>query len=401
MIRIFILFLSFLFIASSSISSEKITYPIMQRNKRFKLKEVKASLKNLISKDSFEGKNFKIVQGKNNTAIKFTNKKLKLKAASVYFHLEKARDYFINNLSSEYIKNMPQITVRIEHTNKFNELGHFAHDNLDPQYNNALSVPSGQGYQAADIEAWGPEIWFRPAKKIHLSEIDQKASPISVKSLFRSFRKGLHMSTIQKFLMEYFKLDTYDGLSLNASVTQFIRTAGTSIILEISLSQSKFLESLFMRRWYKLDSALIPEIVYHEFAHIALGDHLKLNHSTSVVEGMADFFAGKIANSKELATKVKKYNSYNGKKVNYKENYRQEFELTGMANADFLFGLLWQIDETLNNEKLIYELRKKINADSNIRDNLIDGLFAVIKEDGNIAHSKVLKLYRILYNRGI
>ena len=84
-------------------------------------------------------------------------------------------------------------------------------------------------------------------------------------------------------------LGTYDGLETNASIEQFFRTAGTSIILELALSQAPLLERLMMRKWYLLDSALIPEIIYHEYAHIALSDHLGLNHSTAVIEGMADF----------------------------------------------------------------------------------------------------------------
>ena len=299
------------------------------------------------------------------------------------------------------MKSLPQIIIRIEHINKFNELGHFANDNLDPQYNNALSIPAGNGYEPAGIKPWNHEIWFRPAKKVHLSEIDNKNSPVSLKRLFQNFRSGVHMSTIQKFLMDYFVLGTYDGLETNASIEQFFRTAGTSIILELALSQAPLLERLMMRKWYLLDSALIPEIIYHEYAHIALSDHLELNHSTAVIEGMADFFAGQIADSKELATKVKKYNSYNGKKVDHHYIYRQEFELTSMANTDFLFGLLWQINELIGDPNLIYDLRTKIQTDSNIREDLLRGVFDLVDEHPDTTPATKLRLYRELNERGI
>tara|TARA_B100000886_G_C20351956_1_gene461271 strand:- start:553 stop:1071 length:519 start_codon:yes stop_codon:yes gene_type:complete len=172
-------------------------------------------------------------------------------------------------------------------------------------------------------------------------------------------------------------------------------------MLELALSQASLLERLITRRWYKLDAALIPEIIYHEFSHIALSDYLELNHSTSVIEGMADFFAGKISNSKELATKVKKYNSYNGKKVDTSTIYRQEFELTSMANTDFLFGLLWQINEIIDDPSVIYNMRDKIKTDSNIRDNLINGLFDTYQDSSNYVQHKKLELYRELYQRGI
>ena len=381
--------------------SNTIEMEIMERNKFFRLKKERRPLPNLISDNSFDGKYFKIVMGKNNSAIKFTDQELRLKAATTYYHLEKARSYFINELKSDYVQNLPQTIIRIEHKNKFNELGHFANDNLDPQFNNALSIPAGNGYEPAGIQPWGHEIWFRPAKKIHISEIDQKRSPISVKSLFKTFRRGVHMSSIQRFLMAFFIIKKYDNMDQAQSIEHFIRTAGTSIILELALSQSGLLESLMTRKWYILDSALIPEIIYHEFAHIALSDHLELNHSTSVIEGMADFFAGQIANSKQLATKVKKYNSYNGKKVDTKKLYQMEFESTGMANTDFLFGLLWQVNEVINSPSLIFKLRTKINTDSNIRDGLLKGLFDTIDEDPTIKQSKKLQLYRELYLRGI
>ena len=114
----------------------------MVRNKSFHLKEKRVDLPHLTSNNSFEGKHFKIVQGKNSEAIKFTNQELRLKAATTYYHLEKARDYFVQELNSSYVKSLPQIIIRIDHTNNFSELGHFTNDNLDPQYNNALTIPN-------------------------------------------------------------------------------------------------------------------------------------------------------------------------------------------------------------------------------------------------------------------
>ena len=57
--------------------------------------------------------------------------------------------------------------------------------------------------------------------------------------------------------------------------------------------------------------------------------------------GASDFFAGKIANSKKLALKIKDYNLFNGKKVRKKQQYNIAFERGDYANADFVFGLLW------------------------------------------------------------
>ena len=398
--RIILAIISLLSI-SKAYASYSVEMDVMSRNKRFRLKKQKMLLSNLISNNSFEGKNFKIVKGKSEDAILFTNKELRLKAATVYFHLEKARNYFIKNLNSSFVQSIPTTIIRIEHFNKFNELGHFANDNLEPQFNNALTIPEGAGYEPAGIKPWNTEIWFRPSKKIHISEIENSQIPIDAKKMLRTFRNGVHMSSLQKFLMDYFVIKIYGQLDRKASIEQFIRTTGTSIMLELALSQASLIQRLITKRWYLLESALIPEIIYHEYSHLALSDGLKLNQSTAVIEGMADFFAGKISNSKELATKVSKYNSFNGKRVSSTKLYQQEFESTSMANTDFLFGLLWQVNEIVQDESLIYDLRNKITTDSNIRDHLIKGIFELIDENPKYTQEIKLKLYRIFYLRGI
>ena len=401
MIKKFIITLFSLLNISDAQANFSIQMDVMARNKHFHVKKIKGNLKNLTSNNSFEGLHFKIVHGKSDEAIQFTNEELRLKAATVYYHLEKARDYFTDKLNSKYVKSLPQTIIRIEHTNKFNELGHFANDNFEPQFNNALTIPAGIGYEPAGIKPWNTEIWFRPAKKIHLSEIENSQIPIDAKKILKNFRNGVHMSSLQKFLVDYFVVKIYGQLDLNGSIEQFLRTTGSSILLELALSQSNLIQRIITKKWYHLETALIPEIIYHEYSHLALSDGLLLNQSTAVIEGMADFFAGKISNSKELATKVAKYNTYNGKKVNSTQLYQQEFELTSMANTDFLFGLLWQINEVIQDENLIYELRNKISTDSKIRDDLIKGIFDLIDENPKFTQEIKLKLYRMLYSRGI
>src|SRR5690606_31722306 len=112
-----------------------------------------------------------------------------------------ARDYFVNEIKSEYVKNLPQITVRIDLTNVFHEIGHFANDNKDPQFNNALTIPEGEGYPAHGIEPWGKEIWFRPSKTISRSEVNFKGGDTSMKMVLENFRKQTHMSTLSRFIV--------------------------------------------------------------------------------------------------------------------------------------------------------------------------------------------------------
>jgi len=84
-----------------------------------------------------------------------------------------------------------------------------------------------------------------------------------------------------------------------------IRTVGSSLIMEFGYQFIDPISKATARKWYWLDTALIPEIIYHEYAHAALSDHLVLSHSTAIIEGMADFFAGQIAGSPKLAKHIK------------------------------------------------------------------------------------------------
>ena len=128
--------------AFSQVTERSFEALVRNDNKKPVLEEV--TLTDLISNDSFDGEYFKIVKGKSDEAIRFdADRELTFRAVTAYYHLTIARNYFINKLNSDYVKNLKKIVVRIEHTNQFSELGHFANDKLDPQYNNALTIPAG------------------------------------------------------------------------------------------------------------------------------------------------------------------------------------------------------------------------------------------------------------------
>ena len=391
-----------LFLLFSSVSANELRTNVITRNKNFKAKEKEVTLSGLLDNEYFESRDFKIVLGKNDRPIstKEKNKKILLKAATVFYHLHKAKKYFIEELNSPYVKEEKQITVRIEISNVFNELGHFSNDNLDPQFNNAVSVPAGKGYLPANIKPWGKEIWFRPMKKIKLKDLTNKPGLGSFKKIFQNFRRKTHTMNLGRFLTETFNRKVYEGLDTSGSIQQFIRTAGSSILLELMIVNANWIEWLFLRKTYWLDTALVPEIIYHEYAHQALSDSLELHHSTAVNEGMADYFAAKIAKSPLFAKKIKKHNTFDGKDAKNTKKYRLEFETNGLANTDFVLGLLWSVDKVIGKDapKIIYELRKDINSNSNIRENLISSLIMSCRNlcsDFQITKYKLLRLFHL------
>jgi hypothetical protein len=383
------------------------TFEALVRNDSKKPEIEEVVLVDLISNDSFEGEHFKIVKGKSDEAIKFdADPALVFRAATAYFHLTKARNYFVNKMKSEHVMGLPQMTIRLEHTNQFSELGHFAHDNLDPQYNNALTIPGGKGLESRNVKPWGIEIWFRPSKKIHLRDLrTNNLEAQEFKVLMAGFRKQIHMQSLQRFLAGVVIAATAQGTAPDPFATEnLIRTVGSSVIMEVGYQFLDPITKVFTRKWYWLDTAVVPEIIYHEYAHAALSDHLELTHSTAIIEGMADFFAGQIADSPKLAMHIKKYNTYNGKNAERKQDYMIQFEMSEYANTDFVFGLLWEMKKIVGKEKgenFMFELRKKITTNSSIRGQLIEGILQTCDEQCESPFVDKLKILKALNLKGI
>lgn len=399
--KIFLIFISMFVFATLA---EARSFKAVVRTENNLAKEDSVELEDLISDTSFDGKYFKIVEGKNDEAISFdADEKLVFRAATTYYHLTKARNYFVEKVKSNFVSNQEKIVVRIEHTNQFSELGHFGNDNLDPQFNNALTIPSGRGLSSRGVKPWGTEIWFRPSKKIQINTKDSSAlAEQGFKSVLRSYRNQTHMQSLQMFLMT--AITTIGAGGNLFSPENVFRTAGSSVLMESFYQFAGPINRIFSRKWYWLDTALIPEIIYHEYSHAALSDYLELTHSTPIIEGMADFFAGQIAGSPALAKHIKQYNTFNGKDAKKKQEYQIQFETNDYANTDFVFGLLWEVKNILGEEKgeeFMFELRKTLTTNSMIRTELIEGMIKTC--DAICEHPFVdkLHLFKALNLKGI
>lgn len=354
---------------------------VLVRDARFRPRIERTDLPYLLGRDRIEGKYFKVVEGKSEEAVRFNAEpEILLRAATAYFHLNKARDWFVRNLGAAYVRDMPTLTIRVNHTNQFHELGHFTHDNLEPQYNNALTIPAGVGLAGRGIRPWGTEIWFRPEKRMHIDELGLRDPSLGTwGALLSSYRQQQHMGTLQRFLMQgALASQTDDGFAMEEfNWGSVIRVAGGSLIMELAYRNADRLNRTFSQKWYWMDTALVPEIIYHEYAHAALADHLSLTHPNSVVEGMADYFAGAIAQNPRLAEHIHDHNSYNGKNATRSQMYQVEFETTEYANTDFVFGMLWDLREFFGDQgadQFIYDLRTELNSSATIRRQLIDGI---------------------------
>lgn len=393
-----VLITGLLIVWTATAFAEVVSKRAVVRDENFNATIKEVVLPNLTSDNSYEGKFFKIVQGKNEDAVRFDDSEdLQLKAATTYYHLSIARKYFADVIKSSFVQSLPQITIRLDLINVFNEIGHFANDNLSPQFNNALSVPAGKGYAPKKIDPWGNEIWFRPSKEINIKDFKGVVDyGPGLKNALASFRNQTHMTNFEQIVIYLY------GASVNGTtpVSNVMRLVGSSLLLEAIYQTSDFTAEFFSRKIYRLDSALVPEIIYHEFSHIALSDHLELTHSTPVNEGLADYFAGKISNSKKLATNIKDYNLFSGKKVEKRQQYRLAFERGEFANADFVFGLLWNVGQTVGTDiegPFIYDMTKSINTNMSIKDDLINATIETCKVECKSPFNDRLRLYK-LYN---
>lgn len=392
----------FLVAQTTILSASEVKKRAVIRDEDFDAKIEAVTLVDLESAVSYEGKYFKIVLGKSEEAIRFDDsEEIQLKAATTYYHLNKARKYFTETVKSEFVKNMPKLTIRIDLINVFNEVGHFANDNLDPQFNNALTIPAGAGYEPKNVKPWNTEIWFRPSKEIHVKDFKGTVDYGSAKNSLVDFRNRTHMINLDTFL----KALLLGNVSTDSSeLGSVMRLVGTSVVVEAIYQSTDIAAEFFSRKIYRLDSALVPEIIYHEYAHAALSDHLELTHSTPVNEGLADYFAGKIANSKKLATKIKDYNLFNGKEVRKKQQYRMAFERGEFANTDFVFGLLWNVGIVAGEDieaQFMYSLTKKIDTNVSIRDGLIGASLEACKEICKNQMNDRIKLYKLFHSKNL
>ncbi len=365
-------------------------------------------LRDLESDFEFQGKYFKIVEGKQRRPIPFNHQdpSLLLKAATVYYHLTEARSFWIKKMSSEEASRMSQITVRLEIRNQFDELGHFAHDNRNPQFNNALSVPEGETpdwVPAERQDKWGKEIWFRPKKIINTSEIGSPGdNPLTVTLM--ALENPLIDYVTGQFNQRIVEQIFYPSYVTRPLHEDLIRYAGTYALMKLIIAGSKYTDPLFVEKYYYLDTAMVPEIAFHEYAHVVLSDYLAMSHSTAVNEGMADYFAAVQAGHRKVYAKVSGHSNAGPKDTQDRQKYSHWNESNRLASSDFTLSVLWDVRETIGEviaDKVIYQARKHLTTESStISDGLLRAILKACEVLCENPRRDKLKLYETFSWRG-
>lgn len=339
--------------------------------------------------ETFEGKYFKIVFDRTDQAIKF-NSDLKLKAANVYWHLTKARSYWVNELGSSFVKSLPQIVVRLEIDSKFSRLNHFMNDQNGEIINNAWTIPSGKTPNFVENKkSWNTEVWFGPMKKLKSRELD---SVKNLKPLSRQVQdlKNPIIDYSQKITMhDFFKEIKYPEYQDKTFTQLALRHLGVWAITEGITEASSHFDFLFIDKYYYVDTAMIPDIIYHEYAHVALSDMLPPKHSTAVIESLADYFATRVHYRKKMYAPIKGHSNNAPKELYSKKLYHPYHELQANSHSDFTLSLLWTLQQDFNNanltrpiadfDQLLYRSREFLSIDSDIQNDLTQSLVKACK----------------------
>jgi hypothetical protein len=397
-------------------------FTVLERDDGKGYNMVSKELPDLFCTNKFEGPHFKIVNATDEEAISFDNENTALvkKAANVYYHLNVARKFWLETIKSDYVKEMPQITVRLDITNAFSNVRHFKNKEQEKNFNNAWSVPDGTLAKTVSGEQkkWFKEIWFSPSKKLLTSDIAPPSdgnNPVHESLLL--FKDPLRDMTKNSVIYGTMGMMAASTISQGALVDMAVKNLGTLAVIYGLVEVTKYMDHWFMNKYYFIETAMIPEIIYHEYAHIAMSDNLKTVHSVPVIEGMADYFAARVADRRQMYEKVKDYSTNKAKDLKSKMMYHPYLEGSWNATSDFTLSLLWLGKEDFdkqnqerakkgqgplaNYDDLVFEAHHNLNEFSEIATDLTRALIDACKEKCSSLRPGVNTLNEVFEKKGM
>lgn len=375
------------------------SFDVLERTTKDDYVFQKRELEKLFCTGKFEGEYFKVVYATEDEAIPFDheNQAIVKKAANVYHHLTVARNFWINEVKSDYVAKLPQIIIRIDITNAFSSTRHFKNAEQEKNYNNAWTIPEGQTPRVAtEQKKWGKEIWFSPSKKIDArKEVKSDGNNPVHESLLLIKDPIVEMNKnalIYTGLAMIAAPTLADGAVLNSA----LQRAGAIALIYGAIELTRHMDKLFMNKWYYIDTAMIPDVIYHEYAHIAMSDTMKTVHSIPVIEGMADYFATRVANRKKMYEEIEGFSKNKSKDTESRTMYHPYLEGSWNATSDFTLSLLWlgrkEFEKlnakraskgqapVANYDELIFQTHYHLDENSDIANDLNQGLINACKE---------------------
>ncbi len=396
------------------------SFDVLERDKKDGYVFVSHELKELYCNESFEGEHIKIVFSTENDAIPFNHKNPELvkKAANVYHHLSVARDFWLNEIKSEYVAKLPQLIVRLDITNAFSSARHFKNEEQEKNYNNAWSIPAGQepGF-VKDPKKWNKEIWFSPMKKIEARKMIESDGSNPIHESLLVIKDPIISYNKNRLIYSGLSMIAYPSMNNSSFMDLAIKTLGPIAIVYGLIAVTKHMDTWFMDKYYFVDTAMVPEIIYHEYAHIAMSDTMKTVHSIPVIEGMADYFASRIAMRRHMYKKLKKISSNREKDVKNKSFYHPYLEGSWNATSDYTLSLLWKgkMEFDIANEKrikknqppianydeIVFLTHLELNEYSNIATDLTKALIGICEKKCNGVRAGINTLNNVFEAKGL
>ena len=378
LIAIFLLFVAASVSAKAQSTLEK--FQVVDRNRKGKVIFSEVEFPQLLNQRFAESADFKIVSQKDSQPVEWSklSEEDRLRAATLMHHLSIAKTFFLEVMKSEEVRKLEQVVIRMNFINDWNRLGYWSHENANPQFNTSHTIPAGKAIKTG--VTWNREIWFRPAKPISVKEmLAKQEDPLN--PTVKLARESVYPSQISAGVQNGFRFMFGNGNNAQQFLTSSTHQLGVVAAIEGAFLLMKQINRALLPNHYYIDTALVPEVIYHEFAHVALSDYLVPNIGTPVNEGMADYFAAWIAGGPQLAMKIKQYAQgfeRNGKK---KIQYGTELENRTQSTAGFVLGFLWGLHDTKKGlgpemtRTLVWSTRSHLNTfKSEIRSDLAQAL---------------------------
>lgn len=350
--------LIFIYLLSSSILAFETSCKALVRGKNRKLVSKTVKIKDLTSKTHFQGKFIKVLKRDSNEAISFNSPEA-FRACTVYYHSTIAKDYFKNNFKLKKFRRPRAINMRIEMDLGFEESVHMMHENNGLFYNNAVTIPPS-GHSRIVDKPWHYEIWYAPKKPVKVDNTIYRSSELITSGVFMSqLLLGVGQSQATTIGIDIVRGSAFEAGFYAQSLALSIGV--TAVVPNIL----KWISKPFKQTLY-LDSSMIPEVIYHEYSHYALSDHLSIDRHAPVVEGVANYFAAMIGKTDTILGSTKGY-SKGLVEIDAKDskNYAYSMEDKKYAQLDFSFKFLYGIKDTFGEKvatNLILEAIKEMGA---------------------------------------
>ncbi len=358
-----------IFLIILSFSAFSFETQVIVRGEKDKLIPRKVTLENLKEDLYFETPFFKLVKGTTDEVIKTTDEKLLRKSATILYHLDIARKYF-ETLGKPQTE---QLIIRVDIQNAYHKRFHFQNPQVSPVFNNATTIAAGTGDAMFGIEPWGNEIWFRPVKKIAIT-----------KEFRKKYKKMLRDSLPRRSNID---TDVLIFTALNASVSSDIsgslETSGKTLLTNFLIDSFirvavPELASLFLGKEFYFDASFVPEVMYHEYSHYAMSDSVAPEVNSSILEGFADYFATKVSGIDQLAHELGDYGKLaKSRSAINKIAFDLNLDTKLGVGTDFVLSVLHDVERYISKyegdtfvQKRLFEMRKGLSVDTNIREGL-------------------------------